>query len=89
MEQTPDKVIAMAERLAAALSPLDEIALVLEMNVLQLEAELKARSSPIAKAVIRGRLLTTTAWRESVIKQALNGSSPAQTMVADMVKRTT
>jgi hypothetical protein len=89
MEQQPDKQLQLAERLGAALSPTEELAQVLELDVKILEAELKARSSPIARAIIRGRLLTRTAWRESVIKQALNGSSPAQTMVGEMVKRTT
>ena len=82
--ETPED---LAGRLASALTPLSEIAIVLELDHKRLEAEVKAGTSPLAKAILKGTMLTRTAFREVVIKQALNGSSPAQGLVAEMMKR--
>lgn len=88
MSDQPESPEAFALRLGQALVPTDEISRILEVDPRALQAELKTGATPMARAIVKGRLLTAVAWREAVITQALNGSSPAQQLVADLLKRT-
>lgn len=86
MEAT-DKELQTAEQLGELLCTTHEIAVFLERDERQLEAELKAGTSALAKAVLRGRFRTVLAVRRSEIDMAINGSSPAQNLVDDLMKR--
>ena len=76
-----------AERLAGLTFTDEEIAIVLEREPDDLSAEVDERKTPLARAIVRGRLLIKAEVNNSIIKLAIRGSSPAQQMAKEMLKR--
>lgn len=63
-----------------------ETALACGMPVDVFEREVKNPSSPIYQAFHRGRLISLLNVRKNIIKMAMNGSGPAQSMVNKMLE---
>lgn len=74
------------ESYAAALLTDKELDLVMELELGTISRELKRASSPIGRAVHAGRLRTKVEHNTAVITAARRHSTPAQSMVASMLK---
>ena len=58
----------------------EEIAIILEVDVADFDDALQDETSPAYRAYQKGKLSTKMALRKTIITQAKQGSSPAQTM---------
>lgn len=74
------------EEYAAALLSNEELDLVCELTVGTIAKELRTEGSAIARAVNTGRLRTKVEHNTSVITSGRRHSTPAQSMVAAMLK---
>ncbi len=75
------------EDMAAALLSNEELDTWAELEPGTVQAELKKRGSAIGKAVNTGRLRTKTEHNIALITASRRHSTPAQAMVATMLKR--
>lgn len=78
MEYSSDK-LQEAERLGAALFDNEQIAKYLDISVVAIHNALDDVENPLGTAIEKGRMKTEIELRESIIKSAKNGSTPAQT----------
>ena len=82
MELTSEH-LAMLERLGRALTSIDDVHSILGPEVTAL-----CTDNPIAhNAYMRGKLMVELEVRESILQQAASGSTPAQALAYDMIKR--
>ncbi len=82
--QLSEEQLSVVEELAECLMKPDEIALFLEIDVMEFVAEIKKGSGPVWKKFITGKLKTETALRKTTITFAKQGSSPALTAALRM-----
>ncbi|MBL8000417.1 MAG: hypothetical protein JNL05_00530 [Flavobacteriales bacterium] len=81
------KLLEDYEYLGAQLYTDERLAIILEVPLLELRDELRAGRSDRARAILKGRLNRETAIRESILDMATRGSSPAQAMAMEMLKK--
>ena len=63
----------------------EEIAVILEVDPLQLFAVLEEQDNPVFRAFQRGRLKREAEVRKGIFDLAQNGSSPAQTFAMKLI----
>lgn len=73
------------ENLAYKLVPIQIMAVILEVDELSFREELALKGSDAYNAYFRGYGKLLVEQRESIIRAAKNGSTPAQEMVAKMI----
>lgn len=64
-----------------------EIAIMLELDVLEVKAAMQDEAHPFYRAFFKGRLQSEFDLRRSIVKLATSGSSPAQTMAMDLLNK--
>ena len=64
-----------------------EIAIFLKVNIEEFIACSKDESDPVYIAFVSGRLHTEYELRKSILQLATSGSSPAQTMMLELLKQ--
>ena len=65
-----------------------QCALVLEVDQLELKKEIKLQTSAAHKAYYKGLLTATLKLRQSIMDLAMRGSSPAQTQMLKILEQT-
>lgn len=75
------------ETYASLYLSLDDIAAIFECTKPELKAALSNADSPARRAYNKGRALTEVKLRESIVKNALRGSVPAQTTLLNWIKK--
>lgn len=73
-------------RLAAAAFTEKEISIALEIKIALIKLWMNDEDSDFFKAVMKGKLETQLKLRERIIKDAGNGSSPAQTLAIKIIE---
>lgn len=68
-------------------TPDEELAYMLEIDVVTLRDELTAARTERARAILDGRLQRRVAIRNSILEMACRGSSPAQAEALRMMQR--
>ncbi|HRN79979.1 MAG TPA: hypothetical protein PKY29_04470 [Ferruginibacter sp.] len=82
-----DETLKKIEELAKLFFVPSEIALMLEINKEFFNESLKDEANPIYKAFYTGFLQGEVDLRQCIMKLAISGSSPAQTMANDILTR--
>lgn len=80
--------INMIKRMGASLFSINEVAIVIEVDAIDLERAIKNPNSAAHKSYYTAKLTTELELRESIIKVAKRGSNPAQKLTIDMLERT-
>ena len=78
--------IAELENYASLMFTRDEIAIILEVDPMQLKKVLKNGDSAAFRAFQRGRLKREAEVRKGIFDLALNGSSPAQAFAIKIIE---
>lgn len=79
--------LTMVEEIASYFFTYQEIATMLELIPSEVEVSMKSSTGAFYEAFQRGRLQSEMELRKSIIKLARAGSSPAQTMVLDLLNK--
>jgi|GEM_PF-2313506 len=88
LELTKEQLTEL-EDLAACWFTEKEIALVLQVDVLELSTRIhRSGNTPEKQAFFRGRLRTEAETRQSVFEAAANGSGPAQALALKIIADT-
>jgi hypothetical protein len=85
-EELSQDTLKYAERLAAAAFTEQEMSISLEIELRNIKAWMQDRQHPFFKAVMKGKLETQLQLRERILKDASNGSSPAQTLAIKIIE---
>jgi hypothetical protein len=85
MEMT-EAFIAELENYASLMFTREEIAIILEVDPMQLKKVLKNGDSAAFRAFQRGRLKREAEVRKGIFDLALNGSSPAQAFAMKIIE---
>ena len=78
--------ITEVENYASLMFTKDEIAVILEVDPVQLHTILEDHDNPIFRAFQRGRLKRESEIRKGIFDLAQNGSSPAQTFAMKLIE---
>ena len=78
--------LAMITKLAGLFYTPSEIARVLEIDTEEFENQIKSEESEAYKYYYKGYYQTDVSLRQSILDSAINGSSPAQTLMRDIQK---
>ena len=85
MEMT-EAFIAELENYASLMFTREEIAIILEVDPMELKTILKIGDSSASRAFQRGRLKREAEVRKGIFDLALNGSSPAQAFAMKIIE---
>lgn len=78
--------LEQVEQLAYRLLPPREIAIIVEVNALDLSDAIQTEGSPEHQAFYRGYLRQVVEQRDALIRAAQNGSNPAQEELLKLVQ---
>lgn len=82
-----EKELEMIRKMAGLFYSPKEIAIIVEAPPEEFEAEIKCGTCPIFLAYMKGYLEADIDMRQSIMQSALNGSSPAQTMLREIQRQ--
>lgn len=82
-----DELLKDAQEWAELFFTNEELAVMLDIPVADLRVALEDINSPLGQAITRGRLLSEAELRRAIISLAKRGSSPAQAVALDLVRR--
>lgn len=74
------------EELGAAFTSIEDAAVILQIDALELGMQINAKHTPQHQAYHRGRLRSEFETRQSIVNMAKQGSSPAQVMAMKLIK---
>jgi len=78
--------LATITELAALFYTPTEIARILEVDTEEFENQIKSEHGEAYKSYYKGYYLSDISLRKSILDSAINGSSPAQTLMRDIQK---
>jgi len=78
--------ITEVENYASLMFTKEEIAVILDVDPLQLHTVLEEQDNPVFRAFQRGRLKREAEIRKGIFDLAQNGSSPAQTFAMKLIE---
>ncbi len=81
-----ESFITEVETYASLMFTKEEIAVILEMDPVQLHTVLEDQDNPVFRAFQRGRLKREAEIRKGIFDLAQNGSSPAQTFAMKLIE---
>jgi len=81
-----ESFITEVETYASLMFTKEEIAVILEMDPVQLHTVLEDQDNPVFRAFQRGRLKREAEIRKGIFGLAQNGSSPAQTFAMKLIE---
>ncbi len=81
-----ESFITEVETYASLMFTKEEIAVILEVDPLELKVLLKDQDNPVFKAFQRGRLKREAEVRKGIFDLAQNGSSPAQAFAMKIIE---
>ena len=81
-----ESFITEVETYASLMFTKEEIAVILEVDPLELKILLKDQDNPVFKAFQRGRLKREAEVRKGIFDLAQNGSSPAQAFAMKIIE---
>lgn len=82
-----DDEVKQVEELAAVFFTPKEIAIIMQLNIIDVDEAMEDDEAAFYLAFQKGRLQSEYDLRKSIAKLAKSGSSPAQTMSMDMLNK--
>lgn len=82
-----EKELEMVSNMAGLFYSYKDIAIMIEVSPDEFEAEMKTESGSVYNAYMTGYLLADIELRKSITQSAINGSSPAQTMLREIQRQ--
>ena len=86
MIEQNESFITEVETYASLMFSIEEIAVILEVDPVQLVDLLEDQDNPVFRAFQRGRLKREAEVRKGIFDLAQNGSSPAQTFAMKLIE---